>query len=74
MNPATTKCQKCGGEMKEGFVPDRSYGKGFAATWVDGKPETNWIGGVKLREQEMRPVRTFCCQSCGYLESYANPP
>jgi hypothetical protein len=60
--------------MREGFVLDRSYGMRSVATWVAGKPETNLFGDANLTEKEQRPIRTFCCQSCGYLESYAHPP
>jgi predicted nucleic-acid-binding Zn-ribbon protein len=70
MNPVP-QCSKCGGEAKEGFVLDHGYGKRFLATWIAGQPEENFLGNPKVMGRETRPIRTFCCQKCGYLESYA---
>jgi predicted nucleic-acid-binding Zn-ribbon protein len=68
----TPKCPKCSGEMKEGFVVDYRYSTRFVATWIAGPPEYSILGNLKDFDKEQRPIRTFCCQSCGYLESYAN--
>jgi hypothetical protein len=68
----TPKCPKCNGEMKEGFVVDHGYGKRFVATWVAGPPEDTIFGNPKVLGKEQHPIQTFCCESCGYLESYAN--
>ena len=70
MNPEL-KCSKCGAEMEEGFVADEGYNKRYVAHWVAGKPQFGFFGGAKTWGKEQRPVRTFCCTKCGYLESYA---
>jgi len=56
--------------MKEGFVVDRGPSN-YVAEWVAGEPEFGTFGGLKLWSKERRPIRTFCCGKCGYLESYA---
>ncbi len=68
---APVKCPKCGEEMKEGFVVDHGYVKNYVAQWVAGKPEFGPFGGTCLLGKEKRPIRTFCCTKCGYLEAYA---
>jgi predicted nucleic-acid-binding Zn-ribbon protein len=68
---APVKCPKCGDEMEEGFVVDHGYGQNYVAQWVAGKPEFGVFGGTKVWGKQQRPIRTFCCAKCGYLESYA---
>ena len=57
--------------MREGFMLDHTYGANCQATWVDGAPEGTIWGGVKIRGRPQRAVTTYCCDACGYLESYA---
>ncbi len=66
------KCPKCGGEMKEGFVVDKGYAQRSFARWVAGPPEETLFGFPKIDGKETRSIRTFCCQSCRFLESYAD--
>ena len=70
---APVKCPKCAGEMQEGFVVDYGYNKNYVAHWVAGKPQFGPLGGTKLWGKEQRPIQTFRCAKCGYLESYASP-
>jgi hypothetical protein len=65
------KCPKCSGEMKAGFVVDQSYAQCSIAAWVAGPAEETLFGSPKVVGREQRPIRTFCCQSCGFLECYA---
>ena len=60
------KCSKCGGEIEEGMVADKSYGP-----FMD-KPEWGkkiFFLGTAL--EDAKDVKTFRCKACGYLESYA---
>jgi hypothetical protein len=59
--------------MASGFVIDTSYGTMIVSRWAAGVPEKSWFTGLKLRREPL-PITTFRCSSCGYLESYANPP
>ena len=56
------KCTKCSGEMKEGWVTE-VFNKFKKPSWVD---HINW-----LKENNQFPVKSYRCQKCGYLESYA---
>ena len=69
----SVKCPKCAEVMQEGFVVDYGYSKNYVAQWVAGKPELGFLGGTKLWGKEQRPIQTFRCPKCGYLESYAPP-
>ena len=62
------KCPKCGGEMEEGFVADRSTSFNIAQSqyWGTG---TSMLEMGKLKDQKI--VTTYRCKSCGFLESYA---
>ena len=56
--------------MEEGFVLDHGHGiKKYAGSWVAGKPEEG-LFGARVLGKEKHPIRTFCCQKCGYLEGY----
>lgn len=41
--------------------------------WVEGDSDdrTSVTGGVNLSSKDRRKVVTYCCDGCGYLESYA---
>ncbi|WZO95740.1 PF20097 family protein [Isosphaeraceae bacterium EP7] len=66
-------CPKCSQPMDDGFLIDHSYGRDTQAEWIGGTPEpsTWWTGVLKLKGKVRRPVTTFCCPKCGFLESYA---
>ena len=66
-------CPKCGGGMEHGFVLDNTSGAGGAVseTWQDGAPQKSFWTGVKLLRDQQRPVVSYRCERCGYLESYA---
>lgn len=66
------RCPKCDGRMAEGFVLDHGdYGAVNVATWQAGAPQKSFWVNVKQVKSEQRPVSTFRCDRCGYLESYA---
>jgi hypothetical protein len=57
--------------MEEGFVPDSSYAALLRSAWVEGKPEKNLLGSLKVKGRRTFPIVTLRCQACGLLESYA---
>ena len=68
-------CPKCSSAMEEGFVLDRgeSY---YVPQWQPGQPENTRILGMstgipKVNKDQWRPIATYRCTHCGYLESYA---
>lgn len=50
---------------------DNSQGARSVGHWVPGPPEKSFWRGTKLPDEELIPIGTFRCGSCGYLESYA---
>jgi predicted nucleic-acid-binding Zn-ribbon protein len=66
------KCPKCGGDMEEGFIRDHGLNRNDVAGWIAGKPEQGVLGGTRVLGKKIHEVRTFCCQKCGYLESYVD--
>jgi hypothetical protein len=58
--------------MEEGYVVDRGYRRNDVASWVAGKPEYGWSGSLKVWDGQIRPIQTFRCTKCGYLESYVS--
>jgi DNA-directed RNA polymerase subunit RPC12/RpoP len=64
-------CPKCSGKMQEGFIYDQAYGASLVSRWVQGPPEKSLLSGVKLKGRKMIETRTFRCDKCGFLESYA---
>lgn len=71
MNPATSRCPKCNGEMVQGFVIDFAHGARLVSQWAEGLPQKSFWTGTKLPEEALIPVGTFRCNACGFLESYA---
>lgn len=63
-------CLRCQGGMTEGFVPTERSGVRALNQWHEGAPRKGWMQ-VKAGTR-MIDVRTFRCQRCGYLESYAS--
>ena len=64
-------CPKCHSSMVEGFVADRTDSGWRVSGWVEGTPEKNFWGGVKLRGKKPAEIATWRCRSCGFLESHA---
>ena len=75
MSTEKTHCPKCSGEMVQGFIVDRSGGRGFisVSSWVEGTPEKSFWWGTIAPDERHVPVGTFRCSACGFLESYALP-
>ena len=71
MRDQVPTCPKCSVSMDTGFVLDRTHGANAQETWVDGAPEPSIWTGLRVKGQQLIPVRTFRCPKCGYLESYA---
>jgi hypothetical protein len=70
---ACPTCPKCQTEMQEGFIPDLAYQhyRVLVSSWQAGTPEPRLWFGIKLRKKDLRPIVTYRCPACGYLESYA---
>ena len=69
---APKECLRCRGPMEPGFVIDHGRGQyKQPQKWVEGQPEHSIWWGLKTRGKDQHPVRTFRCERCGYLESYA---
>ena len=57
------RCPKCGAEMQEGFIIESK----LPSRWIAGPPETG-ILGIKASGREQRPIASYRCVACGYLE------
>ena len=67
------ECPRCRGAMEIGFVLDRGHGNARQEQeWVEGELEKSFWVGVRTKGREKFGVRTFRCERCGYLESYAS--
>jgi hypothetical protein len=74
MSVASLTCPRCQGHMDEGVTLDRIHrGMNTVTQWIEGAPEKSFWTGLKMKGKEQFPVKTFRCERCGYLESYANP-
>jgi predicted RNA-binding Zn-ribbon protein involved in translation (DUF1610 family) len=65
-------CSKCGGSMIEGFAMELPTGRQAVNCWVEGIVERSWWTGIKFINKRRHPITTYCCDKCGYLESFAN--
>ncbi len=61
------KCPKCGGDMEYGFVIDRGHGSNvYISAWQRGSEQEEGV----VKAPNPRPIASFCCVKCGYIESY----
>ena len=65
------KCNKCGSTMTKGFVMELPTGRQAVSTWVEGEIDRSLWTGIKFLHKRRAPLATYCCDKCGYLESYA---
>ena len=71
MATSAHECPKCKGGMAQGFVLDNTYAARIVSQWAEGVPQKSFWMGTKLPDDELVPIGTYRCSSCGYLESYA---
>lgn len=65
------KCTKCGGSLEEGFIPDSVNSGAVPGAWYQGPLERSFWTGIKTLGRVHYQVRTYRCNQCGFLESYA---
>jgi hypothetical protein len=64
-------CPKCQRQMEAGFVLDRTFRGGAAqSAWIEGTPRPSFWTGLRFDRAALKPVTTYRCPGCGYLESY----
>ncbi len=71
MTQSVITCPKCRQQMREGFLPDSTYGRVLVGSWAEGKPKKSFWVGAKVVWKDCVPITAYRCPSCGYLESYA---
>jgi hypothetical protein len=67
------ECIRCHAQMESGWVPDNTHSGLQRQNWSPGEPQPSFWTGLKLEKDQVLPVTTFRCPTCGYLESYATP-
>src|ERR1700730_7967663 len=72
MNKAV-ECIRCHAQMEVGYVLDATHSGYQQQNWSPGEPKPSFWMGLKLAKDQVLPVTTLKCPSCGYLESYAIP-
>jgi hypothetical protein len=65
------ECIRCHAQMEVGYMLDANHSGYQQQNWYPGEPTPSVWMGLKLAKDQVLPVSTFKCQSCGYLESYA---
>ncbi|HZI28949.1 MAG TPA: hypothetical protein VFD64_12345 [Gemmatimonadaceae bacterium] len=61
--------------MSEGFVLDHGdYNSKKLQEWIEGEPVKSFWHGYQTNDREAFVVRTYRCERCGFLESYAQTP
>ncbi len=67
------KCEKCKGDMVQGFIPDSMDGvTSFVSSWVEGKPQKSFWSHTKAPFERRIPIGVFRCKGCGFLEFYSD--
>ena len=66
------ECPKCRSRMHVGYLLERGHAdRRAAAAWIEGEPEASFWQGLKTSGREVLETRTWRCERCGFLESYA---
>ena len=72
MDVEPLECPKCLGRMHLGFLLERGHADvRSAAAWIEGEPERSFWQGLKITGRNALETRTFRCERCGFLETYA---
>jgi hypothetical protein len=58
--------------MTEGFAMTLPSGRLAVNCWVEGIIERSKWKGIVFTGKRRHPITTFCCDKCGYLESFAD--
>lgn len=67
----TPHCLRCQAPMEIGYLIDRGDRRVREPVWAPGEPDPLLLGDLLVPpSDQLRPVRTFACPRCGYLESY----
>ena len=65
-------CMKCDGEMIEGFVVQQGQNLTAIERWHGGLRARSIWAEIKQRASPGIPITTFRCETCGYVEQYAD--
>jgi hypothetical protein len=68
--PSKLSCLRCGGVLELGYVIEKTSSYGDTESWVEGEPESNWLG-KKLDGRRVLPVTSHRCVECGQLAFFA---
>lgn len=72
MMDMSQECPKCRGRMHAGYLLERGHGDMRAtAAWIEGEPERSFWQGLRTSDRDVFETRTYRCERCGFLESYA---
>jgi hypothetical protein len=82
-----TKCLRCQGDLKAGFIPDASHSAIFLLSWIEGAPgmRSGWLSAMlgggwmgkaldikNFTGRQKLPIVAYRCTSCGTLELRAS--
>lgn len=57
-------CPKCQGEMKKGYIADRTH--------MNITKKQAWTEGDKAKvTRKSKEISAYCCEQCGFVELYA---
>jgi hypothetical protein len=82
METRAVTCPKCQVLMEPGFIRDTGAVPittpdvfSVQSTWIEGSPRSDWSfwHGRDPESKKPRPIVTYRCPECSYLESYAEP-
>jgi DNA-directed RNA polymerase subunit RPC12/RpoP len=72
MNDRRLACPRCSSSLEPGVLLDKGdNNRPNTVEWLKGTAEYSFWTGIKKKGREVLPVRTYRCERCGYLESYA---
>ena len=71
--PAPTNrdaCLRCGGDLTDGYLVERTRNSHGAVRWVSGVPDRG-LFGLRLRDKQVLDVEARRCRACGWLDLHA---
>jgi len=58
--------------MEVGYTVKMTRSTFLPTLWVEGEPERSFWTMTKIKGKLNRPVVSYRCRACGFLESYAS--
>lgn len=70
LRPLMRRCQRCGGLLQKGFLPDVNHSTIRVRVWAEGEPEYTRWNDIRASGRWI-PIVAWRCIACGGIDLFA---